>query len=54
MTKETFEFQGKRFVFTGSYFADCPIYTYKAERIILENGKIWQHYELTKKSPAQE
>jgi len=53
MTKETFVFQGKRFVFTGSYFSDIPIYAHKAERILLENGKIFQHYSLDDRLPAQ-
>jgi len=54
MTKQTYMFQGKRFVFTGSFFSDIPIYAHKRERILLENGnKIFQHYELTDRAPAQ-
>ena len=53
MPKETFIFQGKRFVFTGSYFADLPIYGYKAERLILDDNKVWQHYSIDDRLPAQ-
>jgi len=53
MPKQTYNYQGKRFVFTGSYFSDIPIYAHKAERILLENGKIFQHYSLDDRLPAQ-
>jgi len=53
MAKEIFMFQGKKFIFTGSYFDNLPIYAYKAKRIVLEDDKVWRVYDLVERPPAQ-
>ena len=53
MPKEIFIFQKKKFIFTGSFFAGLPIYAHKAERLILDDNKVFQHYSIDDRLPAQ-